>query len=164
MIWRLVWLAGVGVLAIVAFGCGGNSYTEANKELLGTIPKPPAAEVERQDSSPYYVYETDEVDGYTTNTVYSVSGMTDEEVIQFYIDALGGEWKYCRDETPMIEIVERGQPENTPFGYVLTAAFSRGDASVTLNTDGLAVGDQVAGTYELVVDYDSGKDFCATPE
>jgi len=136
--------------------------------LLATIPVPPGATVERQSSSAYYVGETDEVGGYSTNTVYAVSGMTDEEVYEFYVDELGGEWEYCRDDLPIIEPVERGQPEPTPLGYILTANFIRGDALINVHMEGLAEalpgGRANGGQYELVVDHDSGRDFCARAE
>ena len=56
--------------------------------------------------------------------------------------------------------VERGEPEPTPMGYVLLAHFMRGDELVSVNATAMVA--TTRGEYELVVDHDSGKDFCAS--
>jgi len=98
------------------------------------------------------------VGGYTTNAVYRApAGKTADEVIGFYVNSLEDRWEYCFEDIP-IKSLETGES----MGFVKTATFYRawsgGTAIVSLNTDGMVPGQ--AGSFEIVVDHDSYRNFC----
>lgn len=148
------------VIGSVACGSGDNAYVKDNKILLESLPVPSQAERIRVTSAPYYKYETNIVEGYTTNAVYRVAPeTTDEDVISFYIAALGDSQKHCRDEIGIMNPVPAGATPSSPLGKILLASFVRDGATVSVNTDGLNP-LTYAGTYELVVDHNDREDPC----
>ena len=148
------------VFGSVACGSGDNAYVKDNKVLLESLPVPTDAERVSVTSAPYYKYETNIVEGYTTNAVYRVAPeTTDEDVISFYIDALGDSWKHCRDEIGIMNPVPAGATPSPPLGKILLASFVRDGATVSVNTDGLHPTTFV-GTYGVGVDHNAREDLC----
>lgn len=152
--------AALAVLAFVACGPDESLYVEQNERVLSSLPLPEGATQERVTSSPYYEYETNVVEGYTTNAVYRVpADTTDEDVISFYIDALGDSWKHCRNEIGVMPVVPAGSTPSAPIGKILLASFLRDGVAVSVNADGLNPLTYF-GTYELGVDHNAREDHC----
>jgi hypothetical protein len=155
---RLLPLA-FAVLALSACG-GDDAYVADNERLLESLPTPPRAERVRVTSAPYYKYESNIVEGYTTNAMYRAPAeTTDEDVIRFYIDALGASWEHCRDEIGIMNPVPAGATPPPPLGKVLLASFIRDGATLGINTDGLNP-VTYTGTYEIGVDHNAREDPC----
>jgi len=148
----------IAALLVTACGVDRGTYVRENERLLESLPEIAGSDRLRVDSSPYYLQEMGPADGYTTNEVYRApAGMTADEVIDFYVGELRGEWEYCFENIP-IRSLEDGEIQ----GFVKTATFYRassgGTAIVSLNTDGMVPGQ--AGSFEIVVDHDTSRNFC----
>ena len=150
----------VGVLvSALAIGCGvdEDDYVGENERILEDLPVFPGAVVDRATSSPYEEAEGSgpapyDVIGYTTNVVYEAPpDARAQQVIDFYAERLAGEWEARFEEIP---IVVGGTGERR--GTVLTALFTRGEAQVSVNTDGIVVGE--GHTFEVVVDQRGNRD------
>lgn len=148
---------------LLATACGdGEGYVGENERLLDTLPEVAGSERLQVESSPYYVYESPEIDGYTTNVVYRApSEMTAEDVVEFYVARLGRDWAHCLEEIPWVE-GETGEQKGT----IPLAHFVREMASVSINTtamvsvnmDGMIGGEP--HTFEVVVDHQARTNLC----
>lgn len=118
------------------------------------------------ESSPYYLDESPEIDGYTTNVVYRAPPeMTAEEVVDFYVASLGRDWEHCLEEIPMVEGETGEQVGTIPLAYFLreTAGVSvNTTAMVSVNMDGMIGGEP--HTFEVVVDHNTRTNFFCTGE
>ena len=155
-----------GMLAaplLLVFGCGPDrqEYVAANEALIQSLPVFPGAEEVERDSAPYYVNESGPASGYGTRVVYRVErDVTDQEVIDFYISELKGEWDHCTQEIPIVPIEPTGAVATaTPLGFARSVNFVRENASVSVNADGLSA-DSGSGAYEVGVDHDAWRNFC----
>lgn len=162
---RLSVIAGWAILASVA--CASNvdqeEYTAANSALMDVLPTYPGSTSESRSHSSYAEGERSGVKGYTTKVVVHVGAeVTDDDVVQFYIEALGDDWQHCEYE------INFGAPENpaTPSagGSVTSVNFIRADgARVGVLTDGLSPVTR-SNTYEVGLDHDSADDPCTHEE
>jgi len=118
----------------------------ANHEILDDLPVYPDAERTDVTDNPYFTDSGDRL-GYTTNVIYDPpDGTTDREVIDFYMGSMPDEWERRVEEIPIYEI---GNDE--PQGFILAAAFIRGEASVSVNTDNMMAG--APGTFEVAINH-----------
>ncbi len=146
MLWSLL------AVLLLASACAESRapYVRENERLWETLPEFPGAELVRVTSASYEEERPPlppKVLGYTTNVVYRVSPeVSAQDIIDFYVEQFGGAWQVELDEVP---IVEGGTSERK--GTVLLGTFTRGEAVVSVNTDGIAAGE--AHTYELVIDH-----------
>jgi len=151
------------VLLAMATACGGadkEDYAKANGAILQELPTYPGSTVESRTDNPYFLSEQGPTSGYTTNVVYGVpADVTDEDVIQFYIDQLDEEWQHCREEVGIAEPVPTGASPAPTLGAIKLATFLREGAQVSLNTDGMHPLTR-ADTYEIAIDHDAPQDFC----
>jgi len=84
--------------------------------------------------------------GWTTNVIYKAPPeMTDQEVIEFYVQNMGQDWQGRVEEVPIVEV---GTGEQK--GRVLHVEFSRGTAIVSVNTDNMFEGGP--HTFEVAID------------
>jgi hypothetical protein len=72
--------------------------------------------------------------------------MTDQDVIDFYVQNMGQDWQGRVEEVPIVEL-GTGEQE----GRVLQAEFSKGAAIVSINTDNMFEGGP--HTFEVSIDY-----------
>ncbi len=160
---RLLTVAGIALtVALAACGGDGGSYVRENERILESLPEVAGSERLQVESSPYYVYESPEIDGYTTNVVYEApSEITAEDVVDFYVASLGREWEHCLEELPMVE-GETGEQKGTiPLAHFVreTAGVSiNTTAMVSVNMDGMIGGEP--HTFEVVVDHNTRTNFC----
>jgi len=142
------------VAGAVACGADRESYVQRNERILETLPEVAGSQRLSVDSSPYYLREQGPADGYTTNIVYQAPPeITDQEVVDFYIQRLKAEWEYCVEEVPITDI-GTGQSKGT----VLSASFIKGGASLWVGTDGMLEGRP--HTFEIAVDHRTYRNFC----
>ncbi len=156
------WTGVTLLLTAVACGADGESYVQQNERLLETLPEIPGSERLLTESSPYHLYESPEIDGYTTVVVYRAPPeMTAEDVVNFYVDSLGGDWEHCVEEIPMSE-GETGEQ----VGAIPTAGFVREMATVSIHTTAMVSvnKDGVIGgephTFEVAVDHQARTNLC----
>jgi len=144
----VLFVAGIA-LSLVATACGADkgSYVRENERILEALPEPPGAKHLTTGHNPYYDEWGGPPIGWTTNVVYSAPPeMTDQQVIDFYVQNMGQDWQARVEEVPIVEI---GTGEQK--GRVLSAQFTRGVAQVSVNTDGM-MGDGPY-TFEVAVDH-----------
>ncbi len=151
---RLVGLAGIA-LAVALAACGADEgwYVRENERILEALPQVPGATRVRVESSPYYEGDSawSPVSGYTTNVVYQTPPeMTDEEVINFYVENMSEDWQADVEEIPIVEI---GTGERK--GTALMLHFTRGTTMVSVNTDNMYAGGP--HTFEVAVDHRGAK-------
>jgi len=154
---------GVAILLIVLVGCEGTpEYVRKNELLLKNLPTPTGASLIGQTTVPYRNEISEDIDGYVTMASYSVPSTTsDEDVIRFYIDALGDWWKHCRFEFAISPGWPRASPKPPLPGAdgIKSASFIRGRQLVEVVTDGLFP-DRRDGTYGINLDHSSPTDPC----
>lgn len=154
----LALFAALAVAFTLACGADKDDYVRENERILEELPVFPGAVVERLTSNPYDEPEGSgappyEVIGYTTNVVYEAPpDATAQQVIDFYAERLAGGWEVRFEEIP---IVVGGTGERR--GTVLIAHFMRGEAIVSVNTDGI-VAAAAGRTFEVVVDQRGNRD------
>lgn len=142
---RTLTVAGAALLLAAACGDGGG-YVRENEGLLATLPEVPSSQRLEVESSPYYLSDDGQVDGYTTNVVYRAPpDMTAQEVIDFYVRSLKDGWEYELEE---FGVFAEEEPE--PIGSVLLAHFTREKNTVSIDTAGIVLG---VDTFEVVVDH-----------
>lgn len=159
--WPMV-VAASAFLGVSLVSCGADrgSYVAANETILASLPVPDGAEEKSRSSSPYFLTDQSAADGYTTNVVYAVAeGTTDEEILQFYEDSLGGEWEHCREEVGVIQPGAPGGPAPTPIGRVLHETFFRDGVSVSVMAENLSP-MAYFGTFEVAIDHNAYRNFC----
>jgi hypothetical protein len=134
-------------------------YEEANIALWHTLPVYPGAVIYGQGNSEYRDGEEGPVIGWTTDVTYDVpQGTTAEEVIAFYVEALGSEWAHCETNIEP-SLPSSGEGEGTPAALVET--FVQAGASVMVGTLGLADPTSETHRYQLSVDHAAKVDACA---
>ena len=161
-IFRMVALAAVAVLALLllsplafwaynAISVREGPYVNANRALLAGVSPFPGSRQLRIDSSPYY--EPDEELfarklGYTTNVVYTVPRPTSQTEVAHHYDLQLRGWKATREWIPCSRL-----DSAKPCPGTLLAAWTKGEASLSLNLDGFDIPGGEPKTYELVVDH-----------
>ena len=141
-------VAGIA-LALAATACVADvaSYVHKNESILEALPELRGAEWQSTEHNPYYEERGWAPIGWTTNVIYKAPPeMTDQEVIDFYVQNIGQDWQERVEEVPIIEI---GTGERK--GRVLTVLFTRGAAQVSVNTDNMYEGGP--HTFEVSIDY-----------
>ena len=126
-------------------------YVERTEALLAGLPPPAGARRLRIDSSPYYEPDQELFArklGYTTNIVYSMPRRIEQRKVADHYDAHLHGWSESREWIPCSRI---DSPKPCPS--VLLAAWTKGDALVSLNLDGFDVPRGERPTFELVVDH-----------
>jgi hypothetical protein len=150
------------LLAVAACGVDEESYVELNERLLETLPEMAGSERLQVESSPYYLQEMGPADGYTTNVVYQAPPeMTDQEVVDFYIQRLKDEWEYCVENIPIVEGETGEQKGNVRLAHFFrerAMASINTTAMMSVNTDNMFVGGP--RTFELAVDHRTYRNFC----
>jgi hypothetical protein len=144
-------LAPLGGWAYSALRVREGPYGNANRELLAKFSPFPGARQLRIDSSPYYEPDQELFArklGYTTNVVYEVPRRTRQTDVADHYDLQLAGWKATREWIPCSRI---DSPEPCPS--ILIAAWTKDEASVSLNLDGFDVPRGEPKTYELVVDH-----------
>jgi hypothetical protein len=138
-------------MASVASGCADDTADiAANREILDALPVYAGAERTDVSDNPYFTDSGERV-GYTTNVIYDPpDGTTDREVIDFYMETMPAEWDRRAQEIP---IVEAGSGEQR--GVILGAAFTRGEATVSVNTDNMM--PDAPGTFEVAIDHNGAQ-------
>jgi hypothetical protein len=150
---RLVIVVAGIALALAATGCSADeaSYVRQNEDILEALPALPGAERLSTEHNPYYEEWGWAPIGWTTNVIYKAPlEMTDQDVIDFYVQNMGQDWQARVDEVPIVEI---GTGEQK--GRVLHVEFSRGTAMVWVNTDNMFEGGP--HTFEVAIDCRGGK-------
>jgi hypothetical protein len=145
-------VAGIA-LALGAVGCGAEitSYVYHNESILEALPTPPGAEWQSTTHNPYYDEWGWAPIGWTTNVIYKAPPeMTDQDVIDFYVQNMGQDWQGRVEEVPIVEF-GTGEQE----GRVLQLEFSKGTAIVSVNTANMYEGGP--HTFELSIDYRGGE-------
>jgi hypothetical protein len=137
------------VLSVLFLASGLEGYPQENERLLEGLPQFPGSErlsVER------YAYSRSE--GYADRhailvTYEAPAGVTDQDVIDFYIQALTPEWRCQIEKIPMLEEEE---PSTTPtlIAEFVHAECQRRIAQLNVNTDGMGFGD--GHTFEVGID------------
>lgn len=115
-------------------------YARENERLLATLPEFPAAEQVSIDS---YMYSRGEglPDRHAIRVTYEAPpDTTDEDVIDFYVEGLAGQWDHQIEELPV------GQQE----GGILSAVFIQGTAEISISTTGISV--HGSGRFDVHVD------------
>ncbi|UCH86319.1 MAG: hypothetical protein JSU97_07240 [Dehalococcoidia bacterium] len=141
-------VAGIG-LALVAIACGADvaSYVYHNEKILETLPALPGAEWLSTEHDPYYEEGVWGAVGWTTNVIYKAPAeMTDQDVVDFYVQNMGQDWQEQVEEVPIVEI---GTGEEK--GRALQVEFSKGTAIVSVNTDNMFEGGP--HTFEVSIDH-----------
>lgn len=136
-------------LALAATACGPDiaSYVHRNEGILEALPALPGAEWLSTAHNPYYEERGWAPIGWTTNVIYKAPPeMTDQEVIDFYVQNMGQDWQGRVEEVPIVEL---GTGEQK--GRVLQVEFSKGTAIVSVNTDNMFEGGP--HTFEVSIDY-----------
>lgn len=139
-----------------------DAYVAANEAVFAELPLFPGAELDTTDSAPYYDGDSGDapVSGYTTHRRYTVpDGVTDQDVVDFYIDTAPDGWTACQDSIGVIDITVTGQPTNTPKGHVLFAQLAHESAFVNVDTTELWA-PTYAGAFTITVDHQSGNQPC----
>jgi len=145
-------VAGIA-LALAATACGPDeaSYVHRNEGILEALPALPGAERLSMEHNPYYEEGGWAPIGWTTNVIYKAPPeMTDQEVIDFYVQNMGEDWQGRVEEVPIVEVGTGGQK-----GRVLQAQFSKGTAIVSVNTDNMFEGGP--HTFEVAIDFRGAK-------
>ena len=141
-------VAGIA-LALTATACGPDvaSYVHRNEGILEALPELPGAEWLSTEHNPYYEEGGWAPIGWTTNVIYKAPlEMTDQEVIDFYVQNMGQDWEAQVEEVPIVEV---GTGERK--GRVATALITRGAAQVSVNTDNMYAGGP--HTFEVAIDH-----------
>ena len=141
-------VAGIG-LALAAIACGADvaSYVYHNESILEALPALPGAEWLSTEHDPYYEEGVWGPVGWTTNVIYKAPPeMTDQDVIDFYVQNMGQDWQSRVEEVPVVEL---GTGEQK--GMVLQVEFSKGTAIVSMNTDNMFEGGP--HTFEVSIDH-----------
>jgi hypothetical protein len=141
-------VAGIA-LALAATACGADiaSYVHQNESILEALPALPGGEWLSTEHNPYYEERRWAPIGWTTNVIYKAPPeMTDQEVIDFYVQNIGQDWQGRVEEVPIVEL---GTGEQK--GRVLQVEFSKGTAIVSVNTDNMFEGGP--HTFEVSIDY-----------
>jgi len=141
-------VAGIA-LALAATACGADiaSYIHQNEGILEALPALPGAEWLSTEHNAYYDERGWAPIGWITNVIYKAPPeMTDQDVIDFYVQNMGQDWQGRVEEVPIVEL---GTGEQK--GRVLQAQFSRGTAIVSVNTDNMFEGGP--HTFEVSIDY-----------
>jgi hypothetical protein len=150
-VFALFVLGPVGFWAYNALAVREGSYVNKNRALLARLQPFPGVRQLRIDSSPYYEPDQEVLPrklGYTTNVVYAVPPRTKQtEVADHYDIQLAG-WTASREWIPCSRV---DSPDPCPS--ILIAAWTKNDASVSLNLDGFYVPRGEPKTYEVVVDH-----------
>ena len=136
-------------LALAAIACGADiaSYVYHNESILEALPALPGAEWQSTEHNAYYEERGWAPIGWTTNVIYKAPPeMTDQDVIDFYVQNMGQDWQGRVEEVPIVEI---GTGEQK--GRVLHVEFSKGTAIVSVNTDNMFEGGP--HTFEVSIDY-----------
>jgi hypothetical protein len=151
---QLLGLAGIALaLTLTACGADKGSYVRENKSIVDALPEVPGAERVKVESSPYYEGDSawSPVSGYTTTVIYQAPPeMTDQEVMDFYLESMDEDWQAHVEEIPVVDLVT-GEREGT----ALMPHFTRGTAMVSVNTDNMYAGGP--HTFEVVVDHRGAK-------
>ena len=136
-------------------------YIEKNIEVWHGLPLFPGTVIYGQGNSEYRDGENGPVIGYTTDVTYEVSAATKaEDVIAFYVDALGGEWVHCSTNGEMASVPGPGEPGAPTTSEVLAESFLKDGARVVVGTWGLNGPSVSAHRYELSIDHDAKDDPC----
>ncbi len=141
-------VAGIA-LALAAVACIADvaSYVYHNESILEELPALPGAEWLSTEHNPYYDERGWAPIGWTTNAIYKAPPeMTDQDVIDFYVQNMGQDWQARVEEVPIVDLGTREQK-----GTVLQAEFSKGKAIVSMNTDNMFEGG--SHTFEISIDY-----------
>ena len=144
----IIAVAGIA-LALAATACVADvaSYVHQNESILEALPTLPGAEWLSTEHDPYYEELGWAPIGWTTNVIYKAPPeMTDQDVIDFYVQNIGQDWQGRVEEVPIVEL---GTGEEK--GRVLQVEFSKGTAIVSMNTDNMFEGG--AHTFEVSIDY-----------
>lgn len=142
--WLVLGTLIVAALALTLAACGADkgSYVRENKRIVDALPEVPGAARLKVESSPYYEGDSawSPVSGYTTTVIYQAPPeMTDQEVIDFYVENMSEDW----------------HPHLVEITTVLLVDFTRGMAMVSVNTDNMYAGGP--HTFEVVVDHRGAK-------
>jgi hypothetical protein len=136
-----------------------SSYVAKNEQILEQLKPYPGAELLSKSSHPSNDPNNDTSDspiiGYTTNVDYQIlGGAVAREVADYYGRQLAG-WKRHEEVLPCSRIDGPAKPRidkpAKPCPSVLLVFFTRGEARVSLQLDGLNV--PVRKRYELVIDH-----------
>lgn len=142
-------VAGIALLlTTTACGADKGSYVGQNDRILEALPQPPGAQRLTTGHNPYYDERGGPPIGWTTNVIYgALPEMTDQEVIDFYVQNMGLNWRAQVEEVPIVEV---GTGERK--GRVLNVLFTRGTAQVSVNTDNMYGGGP--HTFEVAIDHE----------
>jgi hypothetical protein len=138
------------VLSLLFFAACPEGYPEENAHLLWTLPELPGAARKDVDHYVFYPCEGGCRHRHAILVTYEApAGVTDQDVIDFYLQALTPEWRCQIEKFPMFEEEE---PSTTPtlIAETLNAACQKGSAQLSVNTDGMGFGD--GHTFEVHVD------------
>jgi hypothetical protein len=145
-------VAGIA-LASAATACVADvaSYVHKNESILEAMPALPGAEWLSTEHDAYYDEQGWAPIGWTTNVIYKAPPeMTDQDVIDFYVENMGQDWQARVEEVPIVEL---GTGEQK--GRILQAQFSKGTAIVSINTDNMFEGGP--HTFEVSIDHRGGE-------
>jgi hypothetical protein len=116
-------------------------YAQENERLLATVPELPGAQQASIESTLYSSAYEGIPDRHSIRVTYQApADTTDEDVIDFYVEGLAGDWDYQIEELPV------GQKE----GGILSAAFIQGTAEISISTTGISV--HGSGRFDVHVD------------
>jgi hypothetical protein len=152
----------VAAAAIAAVSLSdGSSDREENERLLESLPAFPGAELVSVESEPYHGCEwpIPRRQGVRTTANYRApSATTAEEIIEFYVTRLGGEWTY-NDASIGIMTIEPGESGGA-LGKIPAARFVKEAATVDVSTENMVdiPGDEsihAQPAYDFAVSVDS---------
>ncbi len=153
-------LALAGAVMSCAGGTDSGSYVAANDDIWHALPVLPGASVKEKHDSPYYQDSGGSPIGYTTNITYTApASTTANDVIQFYTDSLGSDWRHCDNNQQKVEVQPLGQTPGPIIGTTLGELFVRARAMVNVTTFGMSTTS--GGTYEIAIDGDVKTEPCA---
>ncbi len=115
----------------VWFGWG---YISDNEELLDSLPVPPGAQRISVGSSSYKFDESimTPPEGWDTEATYQAPPEASrEDIANFYISKLSPEWRYCVEDTPILNI-STGEEKTRVMGSA--HFFIKGSALVVIGT------------------------------
>jgi hypothetical protein len=157
--------AAIGIAVTVAVMLPtGPSDAEENERILRALPVYPGAELLQVTQHPYYNcgWPFRRRLGYSTSATYRApEKATAEQVVQFYIAELGGDWEATRDDigvvgldslptpAPAATLTSTPVPSATPFsppiaeprpvGSIPMASFVKGTARIHVQTESMAI-------------------------
>jgi len=140
------------VLSLLFLASGLEGYPQENERLLGTLPELPGAARKEVDR---YLWQPCEGGCHHRHAILvtyeAPAGVTDQDVIDFYLQALTPEWRCQIEKIPMLPILEEEPPTTpTPIAESVHAACQKGSAQLNVNTDDMGFG--YGHTFEVNVD------------